>query len=145
MDNIIKSFSFECENIKLVLNIKKEVLKDSIKMFIDTYVTNNNLDLTEHKTEKGTSKNISLKFKNETIFWVSYNKWKGVRWKNYKNETGFSAYNNLIEMKEQYIKQRKFITQIADYFYNSIKRFKEIQLLYDTHIDEIIDEEEGKL
>jgi hypothetical protein len=141
MDNIIKSFSFECENIKLVLNIKKEVLKDSIKMFIDANVTNNNLDITEHKSENGTSKNLCLKFKNENIFWISYNKRKGLRWKSYKNETGFTVYNTLKEMKEQYIEQREFIPQIAEYFYSSIKRFKKIKLLYDLQIEEIIEED----
>ncbi len=90
----------------------------------------------------GTSKNIGLTYKNKTFFWISSNDWKGLRWKNYNNATGFSIYHSVKEMKEQYIDQREFITQIAGYFYDCIKKFKETKMLYETPLEDIISDEE---
>jgi len=142
MENVIKSFSFESENIKLVLNIKKEVYKNALKMFIDGNVISNNTDLKRLESQNGSSRNISLSYKNNTIFWMSSNNYKGLRWEDYDKATGFSLYVSVKEMKEHYIEQREYITQIAEYFYDCIKRFMEIKLLYETPLDDIISEEE---
>jgi len=142
MDNLIKSFQFESESIKLVLYIKKEVYKSGIKMFIEGHVTTNNDDVKLEESVNGSSKNISLSYKNKTFFWISSNDWKGMRWDNYDNATGFSVYDTLKEMKEQYINTREFITILSEYFYNCIKKYKETKMLYETPLEDIISEEE---
>lgn len=140
MENIIKSFQFESEKIKLVLNIKKEVYKDGIKMIIDGTVSSVNKDVKIHESENGTSKDISLTYKNKGFFWISSNDYKGLRWDKYDNETKFSIYRNLAEMKEQYIEAREKITLISNYFYDCIKKYKEIQMLYETRLEDITTE-----
>jgi hypothetical protein len=142
MDNLIKSFKFESESIILDLYIKKEVYKSGIKMFIEGHVTTNNDDVKLHESVNGSSKHKSLSYKDNTFFWISSNYWKGMRWDNYDNATGFSVYDTLKEMKEQYINMREFITILSEYFYNCIKKYKEIKLLYETPVDDIISENE---
>ncbi len=138
MDNIIKSFHFEAENIKLTLNIKKEIYRDGLKMFIDANVTTNNINVKKVESVNGSSKNISLNYKNKPFFWISSNDWKGLRWDKYSNETGYEIYYNVTQMKERYIVQREYIPKIAEYFYNSIKIFKETKMLYETRLEDII-------
>jgi hypothetical protein len=140
MNDIIKSFEFESENIKLVLNIKKEVHKDGIKMIIEGTASSENKDVKINQSENGTSRNISLTYKNKGFFWISSNDYKGLRWDTYDNETKFSIYHNLKEMKEQYIIQREKITLISNYFYDCIKKFKEIQMLYETPLEDLTTE-----
>ena len=123
MSNIIKSFSFESENIRLELHIKKEVFKGALKMFIDANVESKNPDITIHHSTNISSKNFSLLYLGNNIFWISTNDWKGLRWENYKNETKFSIYRNLTEMKEKYIEQREYITLVSNYFYDCIKKY----------------------
>lgn len=142
MDDIIKSFKFESEKIELTLNIKKEVKNGYIKMFIDGNLISNNSDVKVGFSTNITSKNFNLSYQNNSFFWISSNEWKGMRWINYKNETKFAIYRNLIEMKEEYIKQREFITIISNYFYKSINKYKEIKLLFETNLEEIVSEEE---
>ena len=138
MDNIIKSFEFESENVKLILNIKKEVYRGVLKMFIDGYIISNNSDIVISKSTYLSSESTSLSYKNSTIFWMSYNTWKGLRWENFKNETKFSYYTSVNEMKEKYIQQRDFIPKISDYFFDCLNNYKKLALLYDTSISEII-------
>lgn len=73
--------------------------------------------------------------------YIGSNNWKGVRWGKSKNESKFTIYRNIAEMKKAYIKQRDFITLISTYFYDSIKTFKELQLLYETPLEDIIPEQ----
>lgn len=140
MDNIIKSFSFNSEGIELILSIKKEIFKGKLKMFIEGEVKYNNPDIITHRSENGTSKDLSLSFKNSNFFWISSNDWKGLRWEKYSNESRFLVYSNLTEMKEAYIKQREYITLISNYFYESVKKYKELKLLYETNIVDIMDD-----
>jgi hypothetical protein len=139
MDNIIKSFQFEAENIKLTLSIKKEVYKGAIKMFIDADVDisrNNNVKKTH--SINGTSKDTSLDYKGNTFFWVSTNDWKGMRWDNYSNETKFRTYSTLQDMKESYLELREYIPLIAEYFYNCVNKYKQLKILFETNLDEIM-------
>lgn len=142
MDNVIKSFIFESEGIQLVLNIKKELHKGCLKMFIDGNVNSNNTEITIDKSTNFSSKNIALKYKNTIIFWISTNDWKGLRWENYRNETKIAIYRDVKEMKERYIEQREFITVISNYFYDCIKNYKRIKILYETSLNEIISDDE---
>ena len=142
MNDIIKSFKFNCEDVELTLNIKKEVYKGAIKMFIDGDLISNNPDLKVSICKDFTSVDFFLMYKDNKFFWISSNKWKGMRWINYKNETKFEVYRDLTRMKERYIIQREFITTISNYFYDSINKYKEIKLLYETNIDEIISDDE---
>jgi len=138
MDNIIKTFEFESENVKLMLYIKKEVYKGVLKMFIDGIIISNNPDIKIDESSHLSSKNTSLSYKGSMFFWMSYNTWKGLRWENFKNETKFCYYTNVNEMKEKYIQQRDFIPKISDYFFDCMKNYKKLALLYDTSISEII-------
>lgn len=138
MDNIIKSFEFESENVKLILNIKKEVYRGVLKMFIDGNIISNNPEITINKSLQLSSKSTSLIYKNSVFFWMSYNNGKGLRWANFKNETKFCYYTNVNEMKEKYIQQRDLIPNISDYFFDCMKNYKKLALLYDTSIFEII-------
>ena len=140
MDNLIKSFHFEAENIKLTLNIKKKIYRDGLKMFIDANLTTNNVKKDESKN--GSSQNLSLNYKNKLFFWISSNEYKGLRWDKYSNETGYAVYYNVTQMKERYIVQREFIPKIAEYFYNSIKIYKETKMLYETRLEDIFAEDE---
>ncbi|WNM17972.1 hypothetical protein [Flavobacterium capsici] len=142
MDNVIKSFQFESERVILILYIKKEIYGKGIKMYIDADIINNNENVELVMSDNISSRNKSLKYLQESFFWISYNPWKGMRWEKYSKETGFRTYNTIEEMKDLYIEQRKFINLISEYFYDSIKRFKKLQLLYDTQIDEIIIDKE---
>lgn len=144
MDNIIKSFEFESENIKLILNIKKEFHRNCLRVIIDGDVISNNKDLVRIDSTNGSSKDISLQYLNNSIFWISSNEWKGLRWDKYSNETKYSIFRNVTEMKESYIIQREFITLVGDYFYDCIKNYKRVKLLYETQIEEIASEEEMK-
>jgi len=141
MHNIIKSFHFEAENIKLTLNIKKVIYRDGLKMFIDGNVTTNNINIKKEESVNCSSKNLSLYYKNKLIFWISSNPSKGLRWDKYSNETGYSFYCNVTQMKERYILQREYIPKIAEYFYKSIKIYKDIKMLYETPIEDIIAED----
>lgn len=144
MDNIVKSFEFESEGIKLILNIKKEIHKNSLRLIIDGNIISNNIDLVRSDSTNFSSQDISLKYLNNTIFWISSNEWKGLRWEKYSNETRYSIYRDVKEMKESYIIQRNFIDIIGSYFYDCIKNYKKIKLLYETKIEEIITEKEQK-
>lgn len=137
MAETIKLFEFQSENVELILSINKDIYKNNIKMYIYGEVISKNNDIildTSHN-------DILLKYKNQKLFWLSYNKWKGLRWENYKNETKYELYSSTQEMKEAYIKQRDFIPLISAYFYDSIKNYKRLKLLFETSIDEIISEE----
>ena len=138
MGDIIKSFKFESEGIQLILNVKKKIYKGYLKMFIVGDIVSNNIDLVVDKSSNFSSENTALKYKNSIIFWISSNDWKGLRWGNYKNEARASTYCNVKEMKDKYIEQREFITIISDYFYDCIKNYKRIKLLYETSLDEVI-------
>lgn len=142
MDEIIKTYVFESEKVKLILNIKKELHKGSIKMFIDGDLISQNNDLIVDKSTNISSNNFALKYKNSLVFWMSSNDWKGMRWKNYNNESRIAIYRNLDEMKEKYISQREFITQISTYFYECIKTYKHNKILFETSINEIISDSE---
>ena len=143
MDDILKSFQFEAEGVKLILNIRKELHKNCLRLIIDGDVISSNKDLIRDDSTNFSSKNFSLKYLKNTIFWISSNEWKGLRWDKYTNETKYLVYRNVKEMKEAYIIQRDFIPLIANYFYDSIKKYKEIKLLYETKIDEIISQDES--
>lgn len=138
MDNIIKSFHFEAEGIELILYIRKEIFRTGLKMFIEADVMYDNVDINSERTLNGTSKDLNLIYKNKSIFWVSSNNWKGLRWGSYKNESGILFYNNVAQMKEQYVIMRGFVTLISNYFYESVKKYKELKLLYETSIDELV-------
>ena len=138
MDNIIKSFHFEAEGIELILYIRKEIFRTGLKMFIEADVMYDNVDINSERTWNGTSKDLNLIYKNKSIFWVSSNNWKGLRWGSYKNESGILFYNNVAQMKEQYVIMRGFVTLISNYFYESVKKYKELKLLYETSIDELV-------
>ncbi len=143
MDDILKSFQFESEGVKLILNIRKELHKNCLRLIIDGDVVSNNKDLIRGESTHFSSKGISLHYLKNTIFWISSNEWKGLRWDKYTNETKYLVYRNVKEMKEAYIIQRDFIPLIANYFYDCIKKYKEVKLLYETKIDEIISEDES--
>lgn len=140
MENIVKSFQFESEGVNLTLNIRKELHGGGLRLIIDGDVISNNTDLNRSESFNSSSRNISLKYHNNTVFWISSNEWKGFRWEKYSNETKYSVFRTVSEMKESYIQQREFITAISDYFYDSIKKYKQIKLLFETHLDEIISE-----
>lgn len=141
MDNILKSFKFESENVILFLDLKKEISGAAIKMIIHARIENNNSDIIMNEFFNGSSHDIHLKYKNGVFLYIGSNDWKGVRWKKKTNQSTYSIYRDIAEMKEAYLKQRHFITLISNYFYDSIKKFKEIKLLYETSIDDIIYEE----
>lgn len=142
MDDIIKTFQFQSENVELHLHIKKSLFKGSLKMYIEGDIITSDKELQINRSINGTSNNTSLVYKNKVIFWMSSNKWKGLRWANYSNETKFSTYNSVKEMKEKYIHEREFITPISEYFYDCMKNYKRIRLLYETSIDDIISDDE---
>lgn len=141
MDNILKSFKFESENIVLFLDIKKEISGAAIKMIISARIENSNPNVIIAESFNGSSYDIHLKYKTSAFLYIGSNDWKGVRWEKSKNESKYTIYRNIVEMKEAYIKQREFITLISNYFYDAVKRFKELQLLYETTLDDIISEE----
>ena len=62
MSNVIKSFTFESENIILELFIKKEVFRGALKMFIDANVKSNNPDISITTSTNISSINLSLKY-----------------------------------------------------------------------------------
>jgi len=138
MDNIIKSFTFNSEGIDLVLNIKKETFKGALKMFIEGDVKYNNSEIITSESVNGSTKSLYLSYKKSIFFTISTNDWKGFRWGKNEIETKFSIYRNVTEMKEAYIIQREFVTPISNYFYDSVKKYKELKLLYETSIDELI-------
>lgn len=140
MENI-KSFKFESEGVILNLNINKQLHGSGVRLIINGEINSNNPDLKRFESFNGSSKNIFLKYQNTTVLWVSSNDWKGFRWEKYANETRYSIYTNLQEMKECYIRQREFITVISNYFYDSIKKYKQIKLLYETPLEDLISEE----
>lgn len=142
MENIIKSFYFESENVMLELHIKKELFKGALKMFIDANLVSNNTDITIHHSSNISSKDHSLMYLKNSFFWISTNDWKGLRWENYKNETKFAVYRDVSEMKEKYIEQREFITLVSNYFYNCMKNYKNLKILYETKLNEIVSEDE---
>ena len=76
MNDIIKSFKFSCENVELTLNIKKEINRGSIKMFIDGDLVSNNNELKLTTSTNISSLNFNLSYQNKSFFWMSYNKWK---------------------------------------------------------------------
>jgi|GEM_PF-4806240 len=142
MDNIFKSFTFEAENVQLILNIRKELHRNCLRFIIDGQVISNNKDLKIYYSVNGSSRGTSLSYLNNSFFWISSNEWKGLRWEKYSNETKYSIFRNVREMKDSYIVQRDFIPLIASYFYDCIKHYKNIKLLYETKIDDIISEED---
>ncbi|AWI26835.1 hypothetical protein [Flavobacterium pallidum] len=142
MSNLIKSFQFESEGVILTINIRKEVYKNSLKMIIDGDVISNNPDLVKGYSTNFSSKDISVKYLDNSILWISSNEWKGLRWEKYSNETKYSIFNSVKEMKESYIAQREYVDLICSYFYDCIKNYKKLKLLYETQIDEIISEDE---
>jgi len=141
MENILKTFKFESENIILFLDIKKEISGAAIKMIISARIENKNPNVIMTESFNSSSYDIHLKYKTGAFFYIGSNDWKGVRWEKSKNESKYNIYRNISEMKEAYIKQREFITVISSYFYDSIKKFKELQLLYETPLEDIISEE----
>lgn len=142
MDDIIKTFHFQSENVELHLHIKKSLFKGGLKMYIEGDIITSDKELQINRSTNGTSNNTSLVYKNKVIFWMSSNDWKGLRWDNYSNETKFSKYNSVKEMKEKYILEREFITPISEYFYDCMKNYKRIRLLYETPINDIISDDE---
>lgn len=142
MDNIFKSFLFESEGIYLNLIIKKQFHSNCLRFIIDGEITSNNEDLVINTSTKGSSRSFSLRYLNNPIFWISSNDWKGLRWEKYSYETKYSIFRDIKEMKDAYIKQREFIEIISSYFYDSIKRYKNIKLLYETSFQEILHDEE---
>lgn len=142
MNDIIKSFHFQSEHVELLLHIKKKLFKGRLKMFIEGDVITSDKELQISRSSNGTSNDTSLIYKNKVIFWISSNDWKGLRWQNYNNETKFSIYDTVTEMKEKYIHEREFITPISEYFYDCMKEYKRIRLLYETSIDEILSEDD---
>jgi len=143
MNNIIKSFHYESENVVLTLNIKKRVSSNSngLIMFIDGGLSSENQYLEIRYDRNSLSENTSLIYRDKIVFWISYNPYKGLRWENYRNETGIAYFESINEMKEQYIKQLDYIPEIANYFYDSLKNAKKIMFLFDTNINELIDED----
>lgn len=151
MDNLVKSFSFNCENVTLTLNILKEISSDAIIMSIRGELTNENedLDLINHVQEdKGF---YALKYKGTNFFSMSnrgekfYRISNNLSWGNYisrknENRVGVYRYNNIEEMIEKYIILREYVTKVSDYFYSSIKNYKEKKMLYETDIDDVYKE-----
>ncbi len=136
--DIIKSFTFNSEGIELVLKIKKETFKGALKMFIVGEVKYDNSEIITTKSVNGSTKSLYLSYKKSSFFSISTNDWKGFRCGQHDIETKFSIYRNVTEMKEAYIEQREFITPISNYFYDGVKKYKELKLLYETPIDEIL-------
>ncbi len=137
-ESIIKAFEFNAENIFLTIYIRKIIYKGILKMFIDATITVNNDEIVKYVSQNGSSINTSLLYKDSPFFWISTNDWKGLRWKTFSNETKFGYYRDITGMKDLYIEQRKFIPLISQYFYESITHYKNLKLLYETEIDEII-------
>ncbi len=140
--SIIKSFEFTAEDVTLTLYIRKTIYKDYFKMFIDANVEVKNKDIRKLVSENGSSVYTTLTYKNNSFFWLGTNDWKGLRWKSFKNETKVEYYIDLKGMKDRYIEQSKFITLISNYFYESMHKFKNFKILYETEIDEIYFENE---
>lgn len=137
-NTIIKAFEFSSEGIVLTLYIRKIVYKGVLKMFIDADILVNNTEISKNVSNNGSSIYTTLIYKNSSILWIGTNDWKGLRWKNFSNETKFAYYTDLKSMKEKYIEQREFIDIVSNYFYDCIKNYKKIKLVYETSIDEII-------
>jgi hypothetical protein len=140
MENILKSFEFESESVKLTLFIKKEIGIGFIRIFVDGNIISNNNNLKIEQSSYPNSNSFSLQYHNKSFFWISSNGVKGFQWENRKNTTVFSVYRNVTEMKDKYIIQREFISQISNYFYECIQKYMETKLLYETSLDEIISE-----
>ena len=141
MKEILKSFEFEAEGVKLILNIQKELHGNYLRIVIDGDILSNNLDLRRNLSTNCSSDNISLIYGNSTIFWISTNEYKGLRWENYSNETKFSIFRTVNEMKEAYIIQRDFVPVIGNYFFDCIKTYKTKKVLFETKIEEILEDE----
>lgn len=141
MDNLLKSFKFESENIILFLDLKKEISDTAIKMIIRARIENNNPEVTMTESFNGSSHDIYLKYKTGSFLYIGSNDWKGVRWDKSKNESKYIIYRSISEMKEAYIKQREFIALISNYFYDSIKKFKNLKLLFETPLEDIYSDE----
>jgi hypothetical protein len=142
MDEIIKTFKFEAEKVELLLHIKKSIHSNSIiKMYIDGDIKSNNIDLVVSSVTNGASLNTSLMYKDNTILWISFNFQQGLRWKSYDKKTEVLYYQNLEEMKEKYIIQRDIIPIIGEYFFDSIKNVKNTMMLFETPLQEIIEED----
>jgi len=144
MSDIIKTFKFESEGVQLFLHIKKEVHNINIgaRMYIYGDIASVNSELKVNKTKDGLTENTFLTYQDNTVFWISYNEYKGLRWKSYNNKTGFSVYQSVKEMKEKYIEQCDLIPAIGDYFMESIKVVKKAMMLYETPLSDIISDEE---
>ena len=140
MNDIIKTFKFQSENVELLLHIKKGVHQTyaGLKIYIDGELKSKNSEFNVKKSKDGLSVNTNLNFKNKTIFWMSYNPHQGLRWKNYNNKTGVLIFNNVKEMKEKYIIQRDIIPLIGDYFFECIKNAKKNIMLYETPLSDIL-------
>lgn len=74
-----------------------------------------------------------------------YNISNNLSWGNYQskkneNRVGLYYYNNIEEMIENYIILREYVTKVSDYFYSSIKNYKEKKMLYETDIDDVYKE-----
>ena len=141
MNNILKSFSFECEQVRLDLFIRKEFRNNYLLLIIDAKIESNNPDLIISTATNISSKNYSLSYLNQSIFWISTNDWKGIRWEKYSNESRISVFREIGEMKDAYIIQREFVSKVSNYFYDCIKNYKKTKLLFETTLDEIIHED----
>lgn len=148
MDNIIKTFKFEAENITLLLYIKKGIQEShpGIKIYIDGEIKSTNKNLEVIKSNEMSSVTTTLKYKIKTIFWISYNPHHGLRWglkgDLMDKKTGFCVFHTTKEMKDQYIVQRDYIPIIGDCFLEGIKIYKKESLLYETPLSDILNEDD---
>jgi hypothetical protein len=139
MDEIIKTFKFEAEKVELLLHIRKCVHSNStIKMFIDGEIKSTNKELVVESITNGASLNTSLLYRDNPVLWISFNFQQGLRWESYDKRTAVLFYENLEEMNEKFLMQRKTISKIGEYFFDSIKNVKSTMIKFEGSLREII-------
>ena len=145
MNDTIKEFKYNAEEVTLILKFIKEIspykTHKGIRFFIDVEIESNNKDLIIEKSEDSqasSSKDTILLYKERRIYWMSFNPHQGLRWENFKNKTGILTYNSVSELKECFIKSSDYIPLILDYFYKCIAEYRKLKDLYETELDDII-------
>jgi len=149
MDIIIKSFTFSAEDITLTLEIRKEVYKKEILMYLAGSLTSTNKELTvkTEKVGKSTATSTNLMYKDSSFLLIEQTKkfpyktgqnfiWDPVQ-RGGERITSVLSYTTLEEYVDRYKNFREDISKISEYFYNSIREYKEIKMLYETSIDDV--------
>jgi len=145
MSDIVQSFEYTAEGVTIILKFIKEISPfkshDSIRFFIDAEIISSNQDLMVEKfgpTNSSNSIDWKLLYQGRVMYWMSFNPYHGLRWKEYSQKTGILSFKTASELKECYIKSMDYIPLIADYFYKCVSEYKKLKDLYETEVDKII-------